>query len=252
MRKCYHQSLQIKDNLYCYIWQGMGNNCNTYIFTDILQGERPHVIIDPGQVLDELGEPCFDSLLNSMAKDGIRIEDIGLIINTHTHPDHCDATPLVIEKTQTKGSGVGEALVTISREEEEFRQTIEKKLYQILGAKEPQFEPFFYLSEGELILGEEGKLTFQILLTPGHSPGSVSLYCARNKVLITGDVLFYGSVGRTDFPGGDIALLGESVRKLSKLDVEWLLPGHSTEFGSIIQGKEKIEHNFRAVQMFFR
>jgi len=67
-------------------------------------------------------------------------------------------------------------------------------------------------------------------------------------VLITGDVVFYGSVGRTDFPGGSITVLKQSIEKLSKLEVEYLLPGHSTEYGSIIEGKERVELNFKAVR----
>jgi len=50
-------------------------------------------------------------------------------------------------------------------------------------------------------LGQDG-LKMQVMLCPGHSPGSVCLYLPDSKVLITGDVVFYMSVGRTDFPGG--------------------------------------------------
>ena len=118
----------------------------------------------------------------------------------------------------------------------------------MLGLKVPQFKPFIYLVEGDLILGKERQLNLQILHTPGHSPGALSIYWADNKVLIPGDVVFYGGVGRTDFPGGSITLLKQSIEKLSKLEVEYLLPGHSTEYGSIIEGKDKVERNFQAVR----
>ena len=49
-----------------------------------------------------------------------------------------------------------------------------------------------------------GSHTFKIIRTPGHSPGSVSFYCAEENVLFTGDTLFKGSIGRTDFPGGSM------------------------------------------------
>jgi len=68
--------------------------------------------------------------------------------------------------------------------------------------------------------------------------------------LISGDVVFAGSVGRTDFPGGTPSLLRKSIDKLSQLDVEYLVPGHSTEAGGIIAGKDKVRRNFYTVKMF--
>jgi glyoxylase-like metal-dependent hydrolase (beta-lactamase superfamily II) len=118
-----------------------------------------------------------------------------------------------------------------------------------MSGREVGFEPDFYLEEGELNLGKENKLALKILHTPGHSPGSISIYWQDNKVLISGDVIFYGSVGRTDIPGGDGKLLKQSIEKLSQLDIEYLLPGHSTEFGDIITGKDKVEQNFAFIRL---
>ena len=115
----------------------------------------------------------------------------------------------------------------------------------------PQFEAFFYLQEGELTLGKQHVLNLQVLHTPGHSPGSVCLYCPDTKVLITGDVVFFGSIGRTDFPGGSLATLMQSIDKLSTLDVEYVLPGHSTEYGALIEGSDKVKRNFQAIKMMF-
>jgi metal-dependent hydrolase (beta-lactamase superfamily II) len=56
-------------------------------------------------------------------------------------------------------------------------------------------------------------------------------------------------VGRTDIPGGDRKLLKESIERLSQLDVEYLLPGHSTEFGAVIEGREKVRQNFTHVRL---
>jgi glyoxylase-like metal-dependent hydrolase (beta-lactamase superfamily II) len=242
--------------LYCYLWQGRGNNCNTYLFTAVLRGERPHVIVDPGFVVNELREPCFDSLLMAMQGDGFKVEDIGLIINTHTHPDHCQATEVIVQKSAQKGgkrkasqTKVSQALMALSREEEEYYRTVGGRVFSMFGMEVAKFEPFIYLVEGDLSLGkEEKKIDLQIWHTPGHSPGSISIYWPKNKVLITGDVVFYGAVGRTDFPGGSIWVLKQSIEKLSKLEVEYLLPGHSTEYGSIIEGRERVERNFKAVR----
>ena len=69
---------------------------------------------------------------------------------------------------------------------------------------------------------------FQILFTPGHSPGSISLYSPDDKLIVSGDVLFRDSIGRTDLPGGDFQTLMGSIRdKLYPLpdDVQ-VIPGH--------------------------
>ena len=246
-----HRSIKLVDGLVCYIWQGRGNNANTYLFANVLRGDRPHVIVDPGFTVNEVGERCFDSLTAVMQQDGFNMEDIGLIINTHTHPDHCQATEAVVQKSalkERKGK-VSQALTALSREEEEYYRTVGERMFGMFGMKMAKLEPFIYLTEGDLSLGkDEKRIDLQILHTPGHSPGSISIYWPDKKVLITGDLIFYGGVGRTDFPGGSITILKQSIEKLSALDVEYLLPGHSTESGSIIESKVLVEHNFRAVK----
>ena len=239
----YHKSVKLTDKLYCYVWEGRGNNCNAVLWPSVLRGEHPHVLIDPGHIRDELGESCFDSLARAMENDGFKTEDIGLVIATHSHPDHIEAVELVVEK-----SG---ALFTLSREEDEFYRTTGTSFFQMFGVKPPQVTPSFFLKEGDLSLGaKEDKLAVKVLLTPGHSPGSVCLYLEKDRILISGDVVFAGSVGRTDFPGGSPSLLRKSIDELSKLDVEYLVPGHSTEMGSIIAGEDKVRRNFYTVKMF--
>ena len=242
-----YRSIRIGNNLHPYIWQGRGNNCNVCLFTDILRGKRRHIIIDPGHLVNELGEGCFDDLVKSMERDGIKVEDIGLIINTHAHPDHCEANQAIVQKSRGKG-GNSQTLIALSREEDEYRRRMGERLYSLLGVKPPEFEPFFYLGEGNLTLGKENRLNLQILNTPGHSPGSISLYLPEGKILIAGDVIFCGSVGRTDFPGGSLATLRKSIERLSELDIECLICGHSTELGSIIMGRERLKHNFQAIR----
>jgi glyoxylase-like metal-dependent hydrolase (beta-lactamase superfamily II) len=239
----YHKSVKLGERFYCYVWQGGGNNCNAILWPSVLRGERPHVLVDPGHVRNELGEPCFDSLAEAVKNDGFRIEDVGLVIGTHSHPDHIEAAGLVMQK-----SG---ALFTLSSEEDEFSRTTGKVFFQMLGGQPLRIEPFFYLQEGDLTLGaKDNKLAVKVLLTPGHSPGSISLYVKEAKILVAGDVVFAGSVGRTDFPGGSPSLLRRSIDELSKLDVEYLVAGHSTEMGSIIAGKDNVKRNFYTVKMF--
>jgi glyoxylase-like metal-dependent hydrolase (beta-lactamase superfamily II) len=65
-----------------------------------------------------------------------------------------------------------------------------------------------------------------IFHTPGHSPGSATLYWPAQKALFTGDLIFKEGFGRTDLPGGDSATLKESIKRMAELDVELLLSGH--------------------------
>ncbi|MGB6873339.1 MAG: MBL fold metallo-hydrolase [Dehalococcoidia bacterium] len=240
----YHKSVKLVEKCYCYVWQGRGNNCNAILWPSVLRGERPHVLVDPGHVRNELGEPCFDSLAQAMEGDGFKMEDIGLVIATHSHPDHIEATESVVEK-----SG---ALFTLSREEDEFYRTMGMTFFQAFGGKPPQVNPSFYLKEGDLSLGaKDDKVAVKVIFTPGHSPGSISLYLEEDKILISGDVVFAGSIGRTDFPGGSPSVLRESIDKLSQLDVEYLVSGHSTEMGNIIVGKDKVRRNFYTAKTFF-
>lgn len=72
-----------------------------------------------------------------------------------------------------------------------------------------------------------GGVTAQVIATPGHTPGGVCLLFADDKLLVTGDTLFAGSCGRTDFPGGDRRQLNASLRRLAALDPELtVVPGH--------------------------
>jgi glyoxylase-like metal-dependent hydrolase (beta-lactamase superfamily II) len=237
--------MRLFDNLYCYIWQGKGNNCNSYLFASVLRGDRPHVMVDPGQVLNELKEPCLDTLLRGLDKDGIQPEDIGLIISTHAHYDHFGASRSLVARSRSKGGQPKQTQLAIHEAEAtEYMAKVPG-----MPVQQSWFEPNFYLEEGELNLGKgEGRVNLQVILTPGHTPGSISLYWPDKKVLITGDLLFYGGVGRTDF-GGDGKQLKQSIERLSQLDVEYVLPGHRTEFGAIIKGKDAVRQNFAAVRL---
>jgi hydroxyacylglutathione hydrolase len=106
------------------------------------------------------------------------------------------------------------------------------------------FSPDFFLKEGELSL--DG-LEMQVFLTPGHSPGSVCLYWPLQKALFTGDLVFKEGLGRTDLPGGDGALIKESILRMSRLDVELLLSGH----GEIISGAPEVKSNFEQIEDFW-
>jgi glyoxylase-like metal-dependent hydrolase (beta-lactamase superfamily II) len=84
--------------------------------------------------------------------------------------------------------------------------------------------------------------TYQVLHTPGHSPGSVSFFFQEQGVLASGDVLFLGAIGRTDLPGGDPRVLQDSLARLLKLPDETLvLTGHGP---TTTIGQERQENTF--------
>ncbi len=106
---------------------------------------------------------------------------------------------------------------------------------------EPSPEPVGYLEEGDKVLLGDDEL--EVILTPGHSPGSISFYSAKQNFVIAGDVLFKQSVGRSDFPGGNFETLARSIReKLYKLPDETVVySGHGPE---TTIGFEKLHNPF--------
>ena len=113
-----------------------------------------------------------------------------------------------------------------------------------MGIDIDAIKPDFFLQEGDLSLDD---LELQVILTPGHSPGSVCLYWSDQKVLFTGDVVFKEGLGRTDLPGGDGAKLKASIKRLAELDVEWLLSGH----GDPVSGEKEVKANFDQIEQFW-
>ncbi len=216
--------MKLVDNLYAYVWKGNDNNCNTYIFANVLRGSK-HIIIDPGHIITPyLREPAYDTLVKEIIQDGLRIEDIGLILLTHAHPDHVEAARRFKEKSQA-------------------RVAVHKDDAPILGRFGGD-KADYLVDEGELKLDNLIQEKLEVISVPGHSPGHIALYWPGKKVLAAGDVVFFRNTGRVDLPGGDPSLMLQSIDKLSKLDVEYLLSGHPYGHPGVIQGKKAVQENF--------
>ena len=127
------RSIQVNPNLYYYVWQGMGNNCNAMVFPNVLKGDKPHVLVDPGHINNEFREPCFNNLKTSVEKDGFKINDVGMVINTHSHADHCQANEVL-----KKNEGL---VIAMSEEEDKFRQTTGKTIDTMFGMNAPERYP---------------------------------------------------------------------------------------------------------------
>lgn len=126
------------------------------------------------------------------------------LINTHCHLDHIFGNAFVARRYGLE--------LEIHRQELPVLQGAPASA-QLFGIdfREELIEPGRFLAEGQEVVF--GHTRLQVLLTPGHSPGSLSFYHAAEGFLISGDVLFQGSIGRTDLPGGDMATLLRSIRE---------------------------------------
>ena len=171
------------------------------------------VVVDPGGDVDRIA--------SALERGRSRCVEIWL---THAHLDHCGGVAAL--------KAVSGAAVRAHRADRALRCRVEDmaRMFGVEGCgMENCPEPDNYIEDGER-LGFGGRI-FTVLFTPGHSPGGVCFYCADEGVLISGDTLFCGSVGRTDLPGGSQEALMRSIRgKLMNLPSETaVLPGHGPD-----------------------
>ena len=178
-------------------------NCTLLWCTQTMRG----ALVDPGGDLPKLKA--------AIAHHGVTVEKI---ILTHGHIDHCGEAGTLAAELGVPIEGPHEAdRFWIARLDEDGRQ------YGIAGRV---FEPDRWLVEGDRV--HVGALTFHVYHTPGHTPGHVIFHHPESKLALVGDVLFAGSIGRTDFPMSDHqALIDSVVAKLWPLgDDTAFIPGH--------------------------
>jgi glyoxylase-like metal-dependent hydrolase (beta-lactamase superfamily II) len=166
------------------------------------------VVIDPG----EEGE----GILHLAEKTGLRICKV---VNTHGHFDHIGANQYIVEKTGAELLAHADDLPLLQNARHHA------EIYGLSVAASP--EPDRLLDQGDSF--QVGDLTFNVFHVPGHSPGSICLLAEGH--LFVGDVLFSGSIGRTDLPGGDFDALVKGVReRLFTLPDETIVhPGHGPD-----------------------
>jgi hydroxyacylglutathione hydrolase len=191
------------------------NNC--YIITD--EKSKETFVVDPGD------EP--DRIIDFIRDKGLQLK---YIICTHAHYDHVGAVPELKQETG--------AQIVIHQNELDLYTHIEKQGMMWGVELDPLPAPDIIVEEGSILA--IGDLKFEVLHTPGHTPGGICLY--GEGLIITGDTLFAGSVGRTDLHGGDLRQLKNSFKRIMLLpETVKVLPGHGPE--STI-GREKRENFF--------
>jgi glyoxylase-like metal-dependent hydrolase (beta-lactamase superfamily II) len=178
-------------------------NCSLLWCTKTMRG----AFTDPGGDLDRVKAAA--------TQQGVTIEKV---LITHGHIDHCGGAKALAEELGVPIEGPQEAdRFWISRLEEDGRS---------YGIPAKVFEPDRWLEEGEQVT--VGDLTLDIYHCPGHTPGHIVFHHPESKLAIVGDVLFQGSIGRTDFPMSNHQHLIDAIRdKLWPLGDETVfIPGH--------------------------
>ena len=168
---------------------------NCYVVNS--QYTKEAIIIDPGLEFSSEAQQIFDYI----TQDELKVK---LIVNTHGHPDHISGDTIFQEKYNIP--------ICIHKHDAASLEKLEKNKL-----------PHVLLEEGSLIkFGDE---SLKVMHTPGHTSGSICLI--GDRLVFTGDTLFAGGIGRTDFPGSSSSDMSLSLQKLVQLPNNFLIyPGH--------------------------
>ncbi|MHA1776397.1 MAG: MBL fold metallo-hydrolase [Promethearchaeota archaeon] len=229
-------------------------DCNIYVLTDNSSGK--FWIIDTG---NGQSFPGFKAALNDL---DLNLSDLAGIMITHEHLDHIlglyaffedvnlpslklyvsPFTKQILEKgdeEQICPSSLGISAVHFGVKIAPLSQFQENNKIQEIQE----------VHEGDII--SLGKTTLQVLETPGHSIGSISFFDSDRKILFPGDVVFpQGSFGRYDFPGGNLATLISSVKRLADLPVDILCAGHMPPV--LTQASSQIQLSYQNISSLMR
>jgi len=168
------------------------------------------VVIDPG---DDAAK-----IMAVIKNKGLKLK---YIVFTHGHFDHSGAALELHKETGAK--------VLVDEKDATLLKNVEAQaaLFGMKANAAPK--PDGFLKEGDIV--KVGELELKVIETPGHSQGCISLYMKKQGVVFTGDTLFWGSIGRTDLPGGDYKAIIHSLKvKLGALpDNTKVYPGHGDD-----------------------
>lgn len=190
-----------------FTFNAFQENCSVVYTT-----EKDAVIIDPG---------CYDrneqyELVDFIADNNLRVH---AVLNTHCHLDHIFGNAFCINQFGVKLYAHKAELFTLSLADRSA------EMYGFPGFV-PSPEPNEFIEDGETLVF--GTIALKVIFGPGHSVGHVAFYHESSAQLIGGDILFKGSFGRTDLPGGDMAVLKETIfnRIFTLPENTVVYPGH--------------------------
>lgn len=195
----------------------------SYLLGDLDTGDA--IIVDPADNVDEL--------IRLATQNGLRI---GSIVNTHGHVDHIMGNAEMKAKTDAK--------IVIHEIEAPYLEKISDIWLEMFAAQKSPPADVLIRDEEYLSVGSQ---RWQVLHTPGHTPGSICLYQEASGICLTGDTLFVGSVGRVDGPLASGTQLLDSIRNrlLVLPDETRIYPGHHygyEPFSTI--GDQRLENPF--------
>ena len=158
----------------------------------------------------------IDKIIAAISKNGLTLAKVLL---THAHIDHAGATNSLAKHYQVEIEGP-------HKEDQFWIDLIEEQKQRFGFAEAEKFFPDRFLNQGDNVTF--GNITLEVYFCPGHTPGHVVFFHRDSKLAQVGDVLFQGSIGRTDFPRGDHATLIHSIRNtlFSLGDDVRFIPGH--------------------------
>lgn len=174
-----------------------------------------NIYIIDGEVIVDTGTGKFFSDMKAKIEDKLQPEKIKKIICTHYHYDHTGGANDFREWLGAK--------VMIHEADSQFLES-GKTLSEFYGKHPVPVTVDGVLRNKDHIVTDN--FNFEIISTPGHTPGSICLYEKDKKILISGDTIFSDNIGRCDLNGGNINDMLTSLVKLHGLPVEYLLPGH--------------------------
>lgn len=167
---------------------------NTYV---VYNEKHEAVIVDPG---------CYTRQEQQLLQDYIAEKELSILalLNTHCHIDHVLGNAFI---ARTYGAELYIHELDVPTLE---RASYAANLYGIDGY-EASPEPAHFVADKETI--RFGDISFEVIFGPGHAPGHVAFFNAENDMLLGGDILFRGSFGRYDLPGGDLETLKRTIRE---------------------------------------
>jgi glyoxylase-like metal-dependent hydrolase (beta-lactamase superfamily II) len=199
---------------------------NCFLYYNEQEGDG--VIVDPGADYERIAQAVTAAAIKPTA-----------ILLTHGHGDHIAAVEAVKDRYQIP--------LYVGAGEEELLKNPSANVSALVGHPIVAPDPDFVLTDEQVIT--VGAITLKVLATPGHSPGGICYLDERHNRLFCGDTLFWGSIGRTDLPGGSLEVLLGSIRSkiLTLPDTVVCLPGHGPK---TTVGAERVNNPFLSEDFF--